>query len=263
VREFRVFGLRRSGNHAVIEWIARHFEHVEHFNDVWGWDEFTFGRRVEYGDVSRPIDCRILSYEDFEPSSEEAADPRCILLLRDFYNVAASRLESGRGIDSSRERHTKPFCRSSMEVWCHYADLFDAHRERFILFNEWAVSSDYRESLERRLHLGSAQHVSTLPASTIGKGSSFGDSTIDPRTINRRYLMLPYTFRAEWKRIVEDERVVSYCKTIFSIEPNVAFDPGTTAQVVRFRATRLRAQCAELITTLAQAVARRVGLRRD
>jgi len=56
MRTMNIFGLRRSGNHAITEWIAGHFAHALHHNDCVGWGEAAVANcEAEYGDVSQAV----------------------------------------------------------------------------------------------------------------------------------------------------------------------------------------------------------------
>ena len=221
MKTFYIFGLRRVGNHAIIEWIANHFDHVIHYNDCWGWpDTDRYWVQKEYGDISKPVDLTIYSYEDFEPNQEELDHPGTILLLRDWYNMAASRHVSKRGFGStSRERHMVHRNRDTAEVWLKYAELYREHSEKFILFNRWTLEEEYRVNVSKRFELGEAvEYRSTLPESKIGAGSSFGDAEIDPQKVNNRFRQLSQTDPEAYNTITTNPEINRYCREIFNIE---------------------------------------------
>ena len=221
MKTFHIFGLRRVGNHAIIEWIAKHFDHVIHYNDCWGWPDTTsFWVQKEYGDRTKPVDLKIYSYEDFEPSQEELDHPGTILLLRDWYNMAASRHVSKRGFGStSRQRHHATRNRDTAEVWLKYAELYQGYSDKFILFNKWTLEEDYRIDISERFNLGGVvEYKSTLPESKIGAGSSFGDTEIDPQRVNNRFRQLSESDPAAYQKITSNLEINKYCKDIFNIE---------------------------------------------
>ncbi len=184
-RILRVFGLRRSGNHAIIEWIAAHYRSVLHWNDCIGWRNPQPNNVGHYGHKSGPYDLIIYSYEDFEPSVEELTSESTLMILRDWPSMAASRSYSGRS--GCRVRHHRRHDRPTAEAWAAFATQclrFPAHT---IQFNFWNSDESYRRSLEERFALpGHIPYVTTLPASGMGRGSSFGDKVIDLRQVNDR-----------------------------------------------------------------------------
>lgn len=220
MKQLNIFGLRRVGNHAIIEWIGRHFNHTKHLNDCWHWPvpESSWVTK-EYGDTTMPVDLLIQSYEDFEPSKEEIEHPDTIVLLRDWYNMAASRHVSRRGFgNTARYRHKATYNRSVSEVWIKYAELYQQYPEKFILFNKWAVDESYRKEVAERFNFpGTAEYLNQLPESRIGAGSSFKDKEVDPQKISLRYKQLKETDERAYKAITQNPIINSYCLQIFDI----------------------------------------------
>jgi len=220
MKHFSIFGLRRTGNHTIIEWLSKHFTHTTHYNDCWGWPEpNNHWSKKEYGDLLSPADLTIFSYEDFEPSKEEIEHSETIILFRDWYNIAASRHVSGRGYkDTARHRHKSGYNRSVVEVWLKYAELYENHPDRFILFNKWTTSEGYRNEVASRLGLqGHVPYTQQLPESKIGNGSSFGEDTINPWDVNLRYTKLATEHPAAYFDITSNSTVNDFCRKIFNI----------------------------------------------
>jgi len=221
MKHLNIFGLRRVGNHAIIEWIARHFKHTKHLNDCWGWPVPNSNWSTkEYGELSLPIDLIIQSYEDFEPSIQEVEDSNTILLLRDWYNMAASRHVSRRGYgNTARSRHKASYNRSVSEVWIKYAELYEQYPEKFILFNKWTVDEEYRKEVSKRFSFpGNAEYVNKLPESKIGAGSSFKDQELDPEKVSLRYRQLVEKDIRAYNDITGNTLINGYCKRIFNID---------------------------------------------
>lgn len=224
LREFRVFGMRRFGNHAIIEWLASHFSHTFHFNECLGWPiPYHFWTARQYGDYSKVyIDSIIWSFEDFEPSELEMMDDSTVVILRDWYNTASSLFVSGRGLGNiGRCRHQGERKRSLEEIWIKYAELYTRYPDRFILFNEWVSNGLYRLDCHRRFSLPGehpAPYTASMPKSLLGNGSSFGDIEIDPNTINRRYEILKEKYPEIYTYVVSNSRINELSKCIFKIE---------------------------------------------
>lgn len=221
--EYRIFGIRRSGNHAIIEWIASNYAHVIHYNDCIGWESYSYFKKEIYGDTSKPLDCVVISYEDFEPSKEELEYANTYVIFRDYYNIAASRLQSSRGLETACLRHQKDNTRKVRDVWIKYANLYYENKDKFILFNSWANSEKYRQELSKRLNISNIAYTKNLPKSKIGSGSSFGENKISQLFINYRYLLLSKKFNKNWEEIKSDQEIEDFCNRIFGLNPREKF----------------------------------------
>lgn len=171
--KINLFQIRRSGGHAIIEWLAKHYKHTRHCNDCFTWASDDCWRIKNYGDIEAEIDLQLYSYEDFSPLLDRIDDS--IVVLRDFYNIAASRLKSDRGLDTCRKPFDRDFGGRSLEdVWIDYALLYLKRPDRFILYNYWHTNQNYRNMLEYRWDLpGTVPYSAEFPESKIGNGSSF------------------------------------------------------------------------------------------
>lgn len=218
MKEFRIFGLRRSGNHTIIEWIAAHFNYVIHYNDCWGWESPDWFKQLSYGSPKEDLGCRIYSYEDFEPSKDELKNPSTILILRDWYNMSASRVASGRGLDSARYPHQKTNNRDCEEVWLKYAEFAQKFPNKIILFNEIINNPTYQESIRQNLGLlGDIKFPTELPATKFGNGSSFPNEPLEPNSLNSRIKVLKKQDLASYKKITQEvsPAVHDYCDKLF------------------------------------------------
>lgn len=179
---YNIFGLRRSGNHAIIEYIAQSFEHTVHYNDCMGWQSNRFSKS-EFGELDRPQDCQIYSYEDFEPTDEQIQDPSCFIILRDYLNIAASRLKSNRGCNTCRQQFQSNRTTCCEKVWSKYWDLYTRYPHKTIIYNYWHSDINYRIYINDLLELNNSIYQKYLPESGVGQGSSFDN--LD--TLNDRY----------------------------------------------------------------------------
>ena len=206
--ELRVVGMSRSGNHAIIEWIlAQACGRVVFLNCAEAkTNPFATARplserdppyRASYdidmageraGRLSRK-DLLVHSYEDtflggFGDARVEARHDEWLgasrrrfdlLIVRDPYNLFASRLESGIG-------GVPP--RVGVRIWCQHACEFLGQRrhlrnERVVVsYNAWAASPIYRRNVALRLGLEFDDRAAArVPA--CGGGSSFDGTSRD------------------------------------------------------------------------------------
>jgi hypothetical protein len=210
--------MRRSGNHAIIEWIASHFLNTVHFNDCWGWKRLNYNSRHVYGCSKCKQELVIRSYEDFYPSKAEMGDNRTVVILRDFYNMMSSRLVTKR--DHVRERHKQHYISTDIVgTWLQYAKLYDHYSDKFILYNKWVSDPNYRLKVQNNLGLDilRGNFVSQFPQSGVGKGSSFDKDVLNLGEVNERYRVLRKE-RPELYKKLYNEEVRIYCKNIFNLD---------------------------------------------
>lgn len=200
--EWRIIGLSRSGNHAIINWMLAHMEGRVCFlncaepksnpfisarpmgsgmSTITNFAEFNL-QEEQQGKVS-PKDYLLYSYEDCflgllnHAPSEVLHDEwmgrsdlrRNLLILRDPFNLFASRMHYG--LDQI------PHGRA-MQIWKQHArDALGARRylpssRMFISYNDWVASQSYRQQLAEELGLDFTDSGVDEVPDTAG-GSSF------------------------------------------------------------------------------------------
>lgn len=188
-----LFGLRRSGNHALVDWLKGHFrpEEVAFLNSAdlapFRLDGDTYS--VDFGkyrNLRRRPGQRVLivSYENLDPllfprsrNAGIAARSHGLILLRDLLNMAASIARSAREAPSFAYRYR---LRDFPDLWCRYAHLHLAPPGgwKAISYNAWVENAAYRAHLQRSLGLPMIE-VSRDHVSAIGGGSSFEGTSRD------------------------------------------------------------------------------------
>lgn len=254
--EFRVVGMSRSGNHAVINWIlsqargrccfincaepkhnpfrtARPLADRRRF--IVNYAPFDAAAEAR-GELSRK-DLLVYSYEDcflgtvasgtFEDRHDEWVGRTLrrtdVLILRDPYNLFASRIQAGIGEVSDGV---------AMRIWKQHAREFLGDRrylnQRRVLvnYNRWAAERAYRSRVAAALHLEFTDAGRRRVPAT-GNGSSFDGVRYDGRAHAMRTL-------ERWKHFADDERhaslfdadVHALSRRIFR---NVGYDSGQAA----------------------------------
>lgn len=204
----RVLALRRSGHHAVLNWVRLHqegrhvllndcrpgknpFSHCSVANSIvkgfWGehhyldWDAEAAGRHAKKGTLIYNFEDQDLRDPRFsldggaeENWLGECGDRADLLILRDPFNLFASKLRWARG------RHLAPSIESLgslPDLWKIYAREFlgeTAHLSDTVTisYNEWFISREYRDDLGRRLGFvnrdGGLQEIARWGPSTWG-----------------------------------------------------------------------------------------------
>ncbi len=180
--ELRFHGMRRAGNHAVVYWLAHHFDEPVWFaNDIWSFDEpqiWTKRQRVmealgmyepecvlSPSEVSNfwemPKNVVFHSYEDKCLASLNFAANRAVvgdsektwdvLVVRDPFNLFASRL-------AIQNPFVYPVNAESVEMWKEHArealGYTDLLPNRIcVSFNQWATWVGHRTDIEKCLGL--------------------------------------------------------------------------------------------------------------
>jgi len=212
--EIQVFGLQRSGNHGVISWLLQQSEtpvvflnNVTHFTDPYL--NFHVGAvpnmvPVSHNDPARiealrqtPKPLLVYSYENLTlrrlareplvPDRDTALGPsrriRRVLLLRDFFNWAASRIKLFEYRKQDVDAVIQNFDRLIM-LWLSYAREFSAETGFLqvedvvrVSYPRWAGDAEYRAYLLGRLGLPLRDNSNRV-VPKVGGGSSFDTTTL-------------------------------------------------------------------------------------
>ena len=252
-KELRIVGLRRSGNHAIAEWIkAQEKGRVEHLNNlevrcnpyrhkynriIDFYPEHANWANKHYKPLARghfsPMDCLILGYEDHAlPSITDALFEQMhevylgkskkrldILIMRDPFNLFASRLKSGM-IEIKNEKST------AVELWIQYAKEFLnesnylSHNKICISYNRWFSDLEYRQDLANQLGTEFTDAGMDRVAH-LGGGSSFDGQNMDGAGRKMAVIDRWKTFidNPDYRQIFQNQRLLDYSHKIFGDIP--------------------------------------------
>ncbi|MGK7950711.1 MAG: hypothetical protein AB4368_18515 [Xenococcaceae cyanobacterium] len=238
-KEIRVVGLRRSGNHAVINWINKQESgYVSHLNNIVPkcnpyrllYRHYPKERlREESWGYFRPKDCLIYSYEDYclkqitDRQFENKHDLYLgkskirydVLILRDPFNLLASRIKSNM-------LPVKNKYLSLSELWINYAKEFLQETNYLqnnkvcINYNRWVSDKNYRHQIADSLQLNFTD-AGFDEVRGYGGGSSFDGrdfhglaSNMD---VNNRWKNI--TDHPKYHQFLANEQLMSYSQKIF------------------------------------------------
>lgn len=246
-KELRIVGLRRSGNHAIVNWILnQEAGETCWINDLrmrknpfyWKYEalkkrhpqyqEKTERLRQDMSGRFTPKDCLAYSFEDYELTkvvnnrfanrhdlyfgkSQKKYD---VLILRDPYNLMASRLKSGKVSVRDNDK-------TATDLWVAYAKEFLGETQILdnekvcISYNHWFSDAAYRQAIAQQLQLDFSD-TGVNAVATQGGGSSFDGQNLDGQAATMDVLN-------RWRQFADDpafqaalsEEAIAYSKQIF------------------------------------------------
>lgn len=198
----QIYGLRRSGTHAIVSWLKHNFSsrpqenRVCFLNDVVEMrDRFT----PSYEWSQKNCDVLINTYEDSSINLDLISEKsKKIVLLRDIYNLAASRIK--RGTDD-------------MKVDENFISLWLEHSfsENLFKYEDFLLSREKRDDLCKSIEVENLDYTEgVLPN---GLGSSFVGVKLDSKeNYLNRYKMVELPDKII--RLLSDDRVVEARKRL-------------------------------------------------
>lgn len=244
--EMRIVGLKRSGNHAITNWIIKQKTgKVFYINDV-GVNENPYrekyesllrlqeyrGRQRWEPEVQgnfRLKDCLIYSYEDYSldrvtnPVFErkhdlyfgKSGERYDLLILRDPFNCLASRIKSNM---LSVKDKKKTF----IDLWLDYAKEYLGetqylkHNKIVINYNSWVDDLDYRRQIASQLKLEFSD-AGFDEVKHQGGGSSFDGMqfTGQANKMNVHNRWQQFTNDPLFKKLLNNEELLDYSAKIF------------------------------------------------
>lgn len=244
---YHVWGIRRSGNHAIIGWILEHVgTPFVHFNDVqdvhnpltpsgvtvsgvpaWRYKRgalrkvvhfFRSRRQARFAGADPSVDyegllaipelaCRVFSYEDRPVANVDGVR---VLLLRDPFNLFASLLKAG---------YFEECLDELPEIYAGHAESFQQRKEIGVVginYNEWFQDTHYRVAVARRLGF----QTDGTPYNDVpwnGGGSSFSGQTYSGQAsqmdVFGRWRLVAK--RADFQRLIAAPRVRAAAEALF------------------------------------------------
>ena len=251
-RKYITLSLKRSGQHAVINWLCSQIQNVIHFNHcsferrhLQNWITPINHRVIQY-DGTKKIDSGIQDHEDmvdflsginhyehllysFEDLDIEnkilrkyiaTNRPTVILILRDPYNCLASTLK--------RKNCDYTTLVDKKNVFIKYLNNALGSIESLdcpvvpINYNSWVTDPAYRESICRTLDMpfSTLADQSILEVPNFGGGSSFDGTT--PRSTNEHSNVFQRWKEFEsdpvYRKLLDDSELTSLSKSFFGID---------------------------------------------
>jgi hypothetical protein len=250
-KEIRAVGMRRTGNHALLNWIAKQQPgEVFHLNNVNpGQNPYrqkstrlmryhpehakmaAVYRRQAKGEFIKR-DCLIYSYEDWglagitQPSFErnrslylgKSAQQFEVLILRDPFNLFASRIKQN--FQATKRKKV-----SMVALWLEYAREFvgETHYLPGVIclnYNRWFADVDYRRALAAQLGLVFSD-AGLSEVLSLGAGSSFDGTRLNGQAramdVTNRWRV--FADDPDFRRIFQNDEIWHYSEQIFGHLP--------------------------------------------
>lgn len=238
-KEIRIVGLRRTGNHAIINWIRK-----QHCGEVWHLNSVRAGEnpyRYLYSHYPRESlrnealgnfvtkDCLLYNYEDhdldlvvnskFEKKHDlyigKSSTRYDLIILRDPFNLMASRIKNN--YLNVRNPNGNP-----TQLWIEYAREFLGETNYLqnnkicCNYNRWFSDIEYRKEFASKLGLEFTDR-GINQVKTEGGGSSFDGEKFDGKAtqmdvINRYKL---FQDNPIYQQLVNNEELREYSRKIF------------------------------------------------
>lgn len=201
-----IYFLSRSGSHAIIEWIASHF-------DDYNLLKHGTRRKIVGGGYNR-ISC-------FENKSHESHQDTTIKILRDPLNWVASGIAYGRwgtlgtSVDRKAYFHPDDFSKN-IEQYKNYM-----HSPGILIkYNDWFISSEYRRLIEQTIGLKLNVDTTINNVPITGGGSSFDKLLYNGRatemnTLNRWRSL---SWHPLIQSVLSDNALMEYAIKEFNLE---------------------------------------------
>lgn len=224
MKTYNIYGLSRSGNHAIIFWIINNLSNsfYQLNNGIYVSDD----KKVCYinnVNIENKLQNFIFPTEQFEYVIKSYEDTyinneTSIIIVRDFLNMLCSRY-------AKYHNHKHNICLTNKYI-CDLHFLIDTWKnhtrspKRIILYNTWLVSKQYRNNRFQELFNmpNTVDNISRI--SDIGQGSSFQNNT-DYLT-RYKHTNLP---KHMIDTIINDKELLQLNQTLFSIDiENILID---------------------------------------
>jgi len=227
------FGLKRSGNHAILTWVLSHLETYRHYNNVFIMDGKCYVDFVSDINLSddHPYSVNLYSFEDrvvfsnVNPLLDWSGLPskQRIMIIRDPYNMYASRLQVHRNPNKDYPLLVKYWTAwteaMNLDLWLSFAKEFTGETNHLgsdcikVNYNTWLENERYRNELSLK-HFGVVGEISKT-THKAGGGSSFEklDGKPDKERLTNRWRH--FLIDSEFSPLLRNREIARLSKTIF------------------------------------------------
>lgn len=225
---YYIYGLRRGGNHVFINWLFNHFDPNDaiFLNNQWK-KSFSIRKDEIHGHIQNIIvgfeDKRLIFGKDkLFKKFNKGKKVKSVLILRDLYNLFASRIKGDIKNLSHRNEESREILR---DRWKKYAREYlgetgHLQNRTVVNYNLFVTFPEYRMQIERKLRIKETKDsLNRVPL--IGGGSSFDGRSYHGRGSEMKVLerWKYYENDENYLDFFNDEEVKELSKKIFDFNP--------------------------------------------
>lgn len=211
--EYRTWGIKRSGHHAILHWIMSHFTNKSYINDILGNTAFKLYKNTPFPVKIQQSNNHFYNIEDgnFQNISDRFTRMQelglCnltdnlvdIIIIRDIFNLIASRIASAFNMKIDIINLYKQYAKEFLRQTQFLKDPV------LINYNTWFISRKYRQSILDRLNIRysdkSDEYIQKIAEE--GKGSSFDQMKYNTKAQDMKVL-------DRWKYFKNNEKYINY-----------------------------------------------------
>lgn len=227
----RVLGLRRSGQHAIITWIAYHFKknRVLFFNNINPSKKIFSTENINIykqklklvgnhepfitTDVYNDYDLLIYSHEEKALHLLPGTKDCTIIVLRDPYNMTASRLKKCK--EKPYFNINKEYIKLVIQYLNEGIGNTNIIQNKVIVnFNRWKLSKKYRKRLSKKLSINFSDNGYTKMTSH-GAGSSFNGVINDASTLQVLERWKEFIDNKKFKEVINNHDIIKLSRKLF------------------------------------------------
>ncbi|NER06925.1 MAG: hypothetical protein F6K17_32260 [Okeania sp. SIO3C4] len=256
-KEIRVVGMKRTGNHAIINWVkSQHNGEVGFINNVLAnqnpyrykyenlQDKFPehkwaieHNRQQAKGNFIKR-DCLIYSYEDF-PLEQIASDKfernhdlylgksatrYDLLIIRDPFNLIASRLKTSSKVPYFLSVNSPN--KTMIDLWLDYAKEYLGetnylkHNKVCVNYSQWFTDIEYRRNIADKLQMEFSD-AGIDKVTSFGGGSSFEGKEFDGKATSMDVLnrWQKVADNPRYRKLFNNQEIFEYSERIFGHIP--------------------------------------------
>lgn len=194
---YLVLAMKRSGAHAIVNWVQAHTQQKKYNNACFGWEDRKLltmvGKKEATEGIANIEDFNMDDFEKFDfplfPFLNEAI---VLLVVRSANNWLAScyrrklqtridHMDVYKFLDTTYTNDRKDESPSRMDLYAKQLEYLKDRQFVVVEFDKWFQSKDYRKFLADKLHFEfkGAADFSRKYVSVNGNGSSFDGRTFD------------------------------------------------------------------------------------
>lgn len=225
--KIQVFGLKRSGNHGIINWLYNQLDgSVSFCNDLnFAQKPYTAPIRKSKISFKTKESTLITSFEDYSIETIKqniSSQAQVIIIIRDPFNLFASRFTKKMG-DGDKFRQEEAYRLEIIKKYKGYLKeyLLNCNLENnyspniiFITYNQWHFDKNYRDSICQKLGIVN-KDIGKDEILNVGGGSSFDGLEFKASEIKVFKRWEVFQEKEDYRKIFRDKELLQLTEKVF------------------------------------------------